>query len=155
MFTACRKFVICSLLTAYGAVALLGHGLHWLSLDERHHHGFHLAHAAPSAESHAHHHHAGSHGHHNHHGTHHQHCSPAADCDRETPFEIAAIDEFNHAHDCDICSFLLQIRSERPQVAAVIVCHSIVAAVPGTVQRSYSPVTLGPHAARGPPLDLA
>jgi hypothetical protein len=154
MLTVCRKSVTCSLLAAYGAVALLGQGLHWLSLDERHHHGLHLAGGIQHAESHADHHHGGSHGHHHHHCHHHHHDSPACS-ESKKPFEVAAIDEFYHSHDCDICSFLLQIRSERPQLAAGIVCHSLVAAVPGAVQRSYSPVTLGPHAARGPPVDLA
>jgi hypothetical protein len=50
---------------------------------------------------------------------------------------------------------LLQARGERPQIVTPIVWQHVIAAAPAAMQRSYSPVSLGPHAARGPPSTLA
>ena len=53
------------------------------------------------------------------------------------------------------CAFLLQVRSEQPKLVAAVVWQQVVSVAPATLQRSYSPISVGPHAPRGPPLGLA
>ncbi len=142
-----RQLVCGTLLALYGVISLLGHGLHWLSPEERHHHGRQVGHCEHDHVGHAHHHHGHAH--------HHHAQAPLKRADRDRPQGFAATECATLAHDCDICTFLLQARSERPQLATTIVWHQVVAAALAAVQRSYSPISLGPHAARGPPSLLA
>ena len=54
-------------------------------------------------------------------------------------------------HDCDICVFLDQARSDRPQVAASIIWQHLIAAIDVVAPRVSSQTTLVSHAPRGPP----
>ena len=54
-------------------------------------------------------------------------------------------------HDCAICVFLDQARSDRPQVAASIIWQHLVAAIEVVVPRITSQATPIFHAPRGPP----
>ena len=54
-------------------------------------------------------------------------------------------------HDCDICVFLDQARSDRPQVATSIIWQRFVAAIDVVAPRISSQTTHVSHAPRGPP----
>jgi len=117
------------LLSLYGGVALLGYGLHELSAVDHHHHG-HTAHAGPH-----HHHHDGPCSKHHHH-------QALAD----------SLAWLGPVHDCPVCEFLDQVRSERPAVIAGVVWQHFVAAVSVTTPRFSAEPILGLHVPRGPPV---
>jgi hypothetical protein len=117
-----RKLPNFALLAVYGGVAVLGYGLHELSSVDHHHHGM----TAVPCAAHS--------GHHHDHGP-----APAGAC-------------LGNLHECDVCEFLSQIRSEQPQLYAADVWQHLVAAVTFTVPQSCSQTTLGLHAPRGPPV---
>jgi hypothetical protein len=121
-----RKRLSWVLLALYGSVGVLGYGLHELSAVDHHHHG-QVAHAG-----HQHHHHCG-------HG-------PCSGHDRG-PADAG----IGSVHDCQVCEFLDQIRSERPAVVTGIVWQQLVAAVSVTAPRFSSEPILGLHVPRGPP----
>jgi hypothetical protein len=124
------------LLGVYGSIVLLGHGLHELSAVHHHHHG-----PALVAAHVGHHHH--DHGHPHHHGPysgHHHHPAPAP-----------TGDSISHTHDCEICEFLAQIRSEMPQLVSADFSTRCVAEAAVAAPRVISQTPLGLHAPRGPP----
>lgn len=150
MLSATRKILVCSLLAAYGAVALLGQGLHWLSAVDHHHHGL-VAHCHEHAASHSHTH---DHGHSHHHA--HKHapddcCTAAAD----GVMAVRSSDGAASCEECDICAFLSQIKCDCPQVADAPIWQFVISSIPVRFEPSYSPITLGPHAPRGPPISQA
>ena len=134
------------MLALYTGVTLLGHGLHWLSSEKHHHHGLGMAgcatHGPADSHSHCSHHHDATH-------------SPADQACGDQHVGVAASDCVTDAHDCDICTFLLQVRSEPPRVTATVIRPHIVTAAPVDWHCFYSPISVGSHAARGPPLVLA
>jgi len=149
MRSAFRKILTCSLLATYGAVGLLGQGLHWLSAEDRHHHGLAVAHC---------HEHGPSHSHSHSHGHVHGHVHKAADCctaDHGTALVVRSNDGTSLCSECGICAFLSQIKCERPQITAAEIWQHVTSEIPAALQRTYSPITLGPHSPRGPPLSLA
>lgn len=116
-----RKLLTTSLVALYGAVALLGYGLHELAPAHLHHHVECHAHA-----------HAGcihSHGH--------------------APIQVTP--GISDSHECDVCVFLDQIQSERPQFHTQIVWQPTVADVAAAAPRIVSQAVPGLHAPRGPP----
>jgi hypothetical protein len=141
-----RKLAACIAVGVYGAVALLGQSLHWLSAEDHHHHG-------PSAvHSHV---HVSGHGH-CHDRRNHQHAIDVGDeTSSDTLFGAHSIDGACHSDDCEICAFLSQIKSERPQVAVADICQQVFTEVTATYQQSYSPIFLGSHSPRGPPHSIA
>jgi hypothetical protein len=143
-----RQLITVTLLALYGAVGLLGHGLHLLSGEDHHHIGRHVVRCSDHGEEHSHHHH--------HHADHrHHHPATADEAERDTGLGMASSDCVPHCHDCQICAFLLQVRSEQPTVVTVVFSTQVVGAVPAALQRSYLPISVGPHAPRGPPASLA
>jgi hypothetical protein len=135
-----RHLLTYLLLATYAGIAFLGEGLHELM---------------PEA------------GHHRHHGLAIVHCADDHCCDHE---EHAAHDNDHHAasglasltvnshadsHLCEICQFLFQAISQPASVAPPIDWQPLVVANPQRPQQLlHSPVSLGPHAPRGPPLLL-
>jgi hypothetical protein len=57
--------------------------------------------------------------------------------------------------ECDICAFLSQIKCELPQIADAEIWRHVISEIPAALQRTYSPITLGLHEPRGPPISLA
>lgn len=147
-----RHFVTCSLLALYGGVALVGHGLHWLSSADHHHHGPKVARCATHDHAHAHGHCAHHHAHHHH--PHHHDLANAGSADSEKPLHFAPSNGAAHSHECEICTFLVQLRGERPQLASTILGQHLVVVARAAMQRSYSLALLSPHAPRGPPIYL-
>jgi len=143
-----QKLSAWTLLAIYGGVALLGHGLHWLSPHEHHHHG--LAHVQ---HSHAGHSHTHGHGPHDDHGT----CELAQQSTGPHPetgvriVSVAAAD----GHDCDICEFLAQARSQTLKAQPAVVSTRLVSAVASAPQRPYTAISLDSHSPRGPPMIMA
>jgi hypothetical protein len=137
-----HKLSAWTLLAIYGGVSLLGHGLHWLSPHEHHHHGLVVAH-----HSHAEHAHGHCHGH-----CHHDYdaCELAersSGSHAQTGWRSGATD----GHDCDICEFLAQARGQKMHAPPAIVSAPLVSSAAIWLQRSYTPTSLGSHAPRGPP----
>ena len=119
-----RKLLAFVLLAAYGTIALVGQGQHILTPHDGHHHGLEVVRCSIHGDEHWHHHH--EHGQaHDH--VHHHH---DADCDHDHgPAEPAAVEHDGglvvtssecaaHSHLCEICAFLIQLRSERVVLAA-------------------------------------
>lgn len=117
-----RKLLTATLTALYGGIALLGYGLHELAPHHHHH---------PAAPAHS---HAGcTHAHH------HRHAPPPA-----TP-------GFSDSHECEVCAFLDQHQSDRPQLAVEVAWQPTITAVAAATPQ-FSPITsIGLAAPRGPP----
>jgi hypothetical protein len=147
-----RQLVTVTLLGLYGTISLLGHGLHWLSAEDHRHIGRQVVRCSDAGADHGHHHHHG----HDHHGEHHHHDSAAAnEAEDDATLGVASTDCAAHCHDCQVCALLLQVRSEQAKLDFKIVWQQVVSAAPAALQRSYSPISVGLHAPRGPPLGLS
>jgi hypothetical protein len=132
MRTLPRKLLTAGLLAIYGGIAVVGYGLH--DLAPGHHHG-------PAGECMAH-----DHGHDGH--------SHDA-CDSLLHRRAASSpcgESISDSHECEICLFLAQIRSERPTLAAEVVWQFQVAAVTVDTPHILSQAVAGLHAPRGPPI---
>jgi hypothetical protein len=126
-----RKLLTAGLLAIYSGIAVLGYGLH--ELAPGHHHG-------PAGECLAHDHGHGGHGH--------------GACESHSHSHAASSpcgESISDSHECEICVFLAQIRSERPTLATEIVWQYQVAAVDVETPRILSQAIPGLHAPRGPP----
>ncbi len=122
-----RKLLTAGLVALYGGISLLGYGLH--ELAPAHHHAL----PAYLADS-CHHHDHADRTHHDQHAT-------------GQPFAAGLCD----AHECDICVFLAQIRSERPLVTVPVIWQPCVAGAIITLPAATSQATLGLPVPRGPP----
>jgi hypothetical protein len=120
-----QKLMTLGLLAVYGSIAVLGHGLHEFSSAHHHHH--HVAAGQCAGHQHDH-----CHGH-----------SRAA--------APAAQNSLADSHDCEICVFLDQIRSDQPQLCAEIDWQPFAVDVPCAAPRNHSQAPAGLHVARGPP----
>jgi hypothetical protein len=123
-----RKLLTAGLLALYGGIAVLGYGLH--DLAPGHVHGAageHVAHDHDhgACESHSHHHAA-----------------------------IPTGKSLTSSHECEICIFLSQMRSERPTFSAEVVWQFQVAAVAVETPCIVSQAICGLHAPRGPPIQI-
>jgi hypothetical protein len=127
-----RKLLTAGLVALYGGISLLGYGLH--ELAPAHHHHAELGHSAHACQ----------------HCSGHEHCDPAANDDLAA--ESAAIGNAAHdSHECEICVFLAQMRSEQPLVVAEIAWQHFVADAVIVAPRIASQTILGLHIPRGPP----
>ncbi len=147
MNPAARKILSLALLAAYGGIALLGQGLHVFAPHAGHHHGLEVVRCSIHGDEHFHHHHDGE--------CDHDH-GPAKHADAKhshgpvvTSRQCAA-----HSHLCEICVFLLQLRSDRAVLTAGVDCQPVAVAAMLLPQRSYTPTIVGPHAPRGPPTSI-
>jgi hypothetical protein len=118
------KLLTSLLLALYGSVSLLGYGLHEIAGVHHHDHGV----PAVAAQV----------GHHHHHGPCSHHHGPAGG-------------SLTHAHDCEICVFLDQVRSEVPQLATAEFTEQLIADAVVAAPRVFSETAIGLHAPRGPP----
>ena len=123
-----RKLLTAGLLALYGGIAVLGYGLH--DLAPGHVHGAageHVAHDHDhgACESHSHHHAA-----------------------------IPTCKSLTSSHECEICIFLSQMRSERPTFSAEVVWQFQVAKVGIETPHILSQAIPGLHAPRGPPIQI-
>ena len=125
-----RKLLTVGLVALYGGISLLGYGLH--ELAPAHHHGS-LSQVA--AHDHCH----GDHCH----GDHADHD------DRHGPATTSAT--LCDSHECDVCVFLAQMRSERPLVVAGVGWQYFVGDAVIVAPRIASQTILGLHIPRGPP----
>ena len=129
-----HRFLSWFLLATYTGIALLGEGLHALAPEGEHHHGLYVVAHACGEECH-------------HHGT--------TDHDAQSHASLTAADCDTDSHVCEICAFLSQAISQPAEVAGLVEWQPLVAATHATPQPLYSLVSLGPQAARGPPLVVA
>jgi hypothetical protein len=143
MRCVCRRLLISALLVMYTGISLVGHGLHWLSSADHHHHGLSAVCSPDRVHSH------NDCVHHGHNSAH------VVDADGQTRPSVAASAGVSECHDCDICAFLFQARSQSPQVAMIVSSQPVIAALAIPLHDFYSPTSLGPHAPRGPPLHLS
>jgi len=125
-----RKLLTAGLLAIYGGIAVLGYGLH--ELAPGHHHG-------PAGE-------CVAHDHDHDHGD----CSDDV-CHSHDHAVSPSGKSISDSHECEICVFLDQIRSERPTLAADVVWYYQVAAVGVETPHILSQAVPGLHAPRGPP----
>ena len=102
MRTNARKLLSHLLVALYGSVSLLGYGLHELAPETGHHHG--LARRGI-------------------------HAITAIQAMSTSHLQRDSTGSAEDAHDCDVCVFLDQLRSEQPQVHAAVVWHEFVSAV--------------------------
>lgn len=119
-----------TLLVTYAGISLLGQGLHFLTPDDHHHH------AVGVAECNLHEHDHGA-------------CGPSHEQSQHgygSSTDLVAAD-----HNCDICEFLAQAKSQTPQIASPPDLHAVVAELPIHADEFSSPIILGLHAPRGPP----
>jgi hypothetical protein len=144
MKLAARKLLTLALLATYGGVALLGQGLHVLAPHAGHHHGLEVVGCSIHGDEHFHHHHDAK--------CDHDH-GPAehADAERGSGPVITSSECAAHSHLCEICAFLLQLRSERAVLTAAVDWQPVAVAAVSLPQRFYTPTLFGPHAPRGPP----
>ncbi len=148
-----RKRLTFALLAAYGAIALLGQGLHSLAPHAGHHHGLDVVRCAIHGDEHWHHDHLHGHDHHHDANGDHDH-GPAgpADAEHDGGLVVTSSECAAHSHVCEICAFLSQLRSERAVLAAAVEWQPVAVAAICPPQRSYTPTSVGPHAPRGPPV---
>jgi hypothetical protein len=132
-----RHLLTYLLLATYASIALLGEGLHELMPESghQHHHGLAIVNCAGD--------HCCDHEEHAAHGD-----------DHDTTSGLASLTVNSHAdsHLCEICQFLFQAISEPASVAPPIDWQPLVVANPPQRQQLlHLPISLGPHAPRGPP----
>jgi hypothetical protein len=120
-----RKLLTAGLIALYGGISLLGYGLH--ELTPAHHHGL-LGQVAAHAHD------DGDHA--DHHG-------------RQAPTSTVPV--LCDWHECDVCVFLAQMRSERPPVVAEVAWQHFVADAVIAAPYFVSQTILGLHVPRGPP----
>jgi hypothetical protein len=135
----CHQLLSYVLLATYAGISLLGDGLHSLlpEGEQHHHHGLYVV---------------------GHHGG----DAMRAERDRDVAVrggseyaEITAAECNTDSHLCEICAFLYEAISQPAEVAAPIDWQPLVVVAHAKPQAIYSPTSLGPQAARGPPLFLA
>ena len=140
-----RRFLSGAIAAIYGCISLLGPGLHMLSGGDGLHVGSQVVECAEHDHHHSHHHddcELHEHG---------EHATTAHTASRSSSSEIASQACDMHAHDCDVCQFLGQTRSQTPAMAAAISRPLAVASWPSITQDHLSAAPLGPQAPRGPP----
>jgi hypothetical protein len=130
-----HQFLSYVLLATYASISLLGDGLHSLlpAGEHHHHHGLYVVSDCCDAE--------------------YVHIA-ARSCSSEYA-ELTAGKCDTDSHLCEICVFLYQAISQPAEVAAPIDWQPLVVVAHAKQQPIYSPTSLGPQAARGPPLFLA
>ena len=133
-----RQFLSCVLLATYASISLLGDGLHSLLPEgEHHHHGLYVvSHCCSDTQL----------------AVHDHDAVPRGNSERT---ELTATDCDTDSHLCEICAFLYQAISQPAEVAAPIEWQPLIVVAHAKPQAIYSPTSLGPQAARGPPLFLA
>jgi hypothetical protein len=131
-----HRFLSWFLLATYASIAVLGEGLHSLVPDGEHHHchGIYVVDHACGEECH----------HHN-----------AVDHDSRAHASLAAADCNADLRLCGVCAFLSQAISQPAEVAAPVAWEPLVAAAHVAPRPLYSLVSVGPQAARGPPVVVA
>lgn len=120
-----RKLLTASLLAIYSCIALVGYGLHELSPAHRHGNAPGEVHAHSHARC-----------------THHHHHSHAP-----VPERPGCSD----AHECDICVFLDQVRSDSLQLVAIDAWQPFVSDIAIVQVLRISEPVLGLYDSRGPP----
>jgi hypothetical protein len=134
MRSARHRFLSWFLLAIYAGIALLGEGLHSLVPEgerHHHHHGLYIISHVWSDACHQH---------------------DAAARDASTHASLTAADCDADSHLCEICAFLFQAISQPAEVAAPIEWEPLIAPAHAAPQPLYWLASLGPQAARGPPL---
>jgi hypothetical protein len=58
---------------------------------------------------------------------------------------------FSDSHECEVCAFLDQLQSDRPQLAADITWQPTISATVEVAPQVHAITSLGPAAPRGPP----
>ena len=131
-----HRFLSWFLLATYAGIALLGEGLHALvpEGEHHHHHGIYVARHACNGEC---------------------HHRDAAEQGASAGASLTAADGDADSHLCEICAFLFQAISQPAEVAAPVEWRPLVVRAHAAPQPLYSLVSLGPQAARGPPLVVA
>jgi hypothetical protein len=129
-----HRFLSYVLLATYAGISLLGEGLHELLPEEGHHHG--LCFVTRSS-------HAGV-----------DDCDAGLASSRPGEPAVEADNCNSDSHVCEICAFLYQAISQPAEVAAPIDWQPLVVAAQANSRPSYFSTSLGPQAARGPPLFL-
>jgi hypothetical protein len=132
------QFLSYVLLVTYASISLIGDGLHsLLPAGEHHHHGLYVvSHCCSDTQR----------------AVHDRDAVPRGSSERT---ELTAADCDTDSHLCKICAFLYQAISQPAEVAASIDWQPLVVVAHSNPQPIYSPTSLGPQAARGPPLFLA
>jgi hypothetical protein len=128
-----RSFLSYTVLAVYASIAILGEGLHFLMPEDghQHHAGIYIVGCTGDLHEHA-----------------------AHDSDHQDESAGAALTSNDHGidcHVCGICEFLLQAIGQPAELAPPIDCQPLIAAAPAAARSFYSPTSLGPQAARGPP----
>ena len=157
-----RKLLTLALVASYGGIALVGQGLHYLAPHAGHHHGLQVVECSHEDGDGHHHHHGHVHGHHSHTQAGHDHhacvMKPSAradgcaghECGKNDGLVLASSRCDTHSHLCEICAFLLQLRSERPVLASAV-SQPLAEAAVCVPTLLYTPTSLGLHRLRGPP----
>lgn len=129
-----RKMLGPTLLAIYASISLLGQGLHFLTPDDHHRGGMTVS-ARISDE-----------------------CERGSCNDRHDYVKRgygSNVDLIAADHDCDICEFLAQAKSQTPQIASPPDLPAVVVELQIRADEFSSPIILGLHAPRGPPQLLA
>lgn len=137
-----RQLLTYALLAAYSGVSLLGQGLHLLTAG----HGAHVGDRVVECVEH--------HSHNEHAFALHGSGSLAASADEATHAAGLAIQSHEchtQSHACEVCQFLGQVRSLPPALVLAATTACIADDVPRSAESPFSPISLGPHAPRGPP----
>jgi hypothetical protein len=130
-----HQFLSYVLLVTYASISLLGDGLHSLLPEGEHHHHHGLYVVSHYCDA--------------------GHVHIAAPSSSSEYAELTAADCDTDSHLCEICAFLYQAISQPAEVAAPIDWQPLIVVAHAKPQAIYSPTSLGPQAARGPPLFLA
>jgi hypothetical protein len=144
MRSTIRHCLTWSMLAAYACISLLGHGLHWLSPDDGHHHGPNIVSCA-------------THGHsHDAHCVYHEHRDGSEyGTSNDLPSVAGSVVKSTHclasSHVCEICAFLAMACGDRPRISELIVWRNVVSSTTLVEQLSCSSPTRSPHSPRGPP----
>jgi hypothetical protein len=134
------------LIVAYGGISILGHGLHWLAVEDGHHHGLEIVRCTIHGDGH---HHAHAHDH----AT--DHCDSHDSSNRGSKNHdalcVTAGGCVVHSHKCEICAFLALASGSRPTLNEIVLGQHLVGSTALAQQLPYFSTLLGWHTPRGPP----
>src|SRR3954465_15313608 len=151
MHLKCRPALGYFLLATFASISLLGEGLHFLTHETGQHHHHHHRHGLGIITSVA---HQVSHDHRDFYLASHTRASAnCVGCRKTTAGSLLFVTNNDvESHSCKICEYLFQAVSQQIEVAAPIEWQSLFVAYPSLRPLNFSRTTLGPQAARGPPL---
>jgi hypothetical protein len=141
-----RQIVAIVVIAAYGGISILGHGLHWLAVEEGHHHGLEVVRCSVHGDEphHAHTHNSGS-----------GHCSshktPSCEGDDDATLFVTAGGCIAHSHQCQICAFLALVSGSRPSMSEIATGQQAIGSTALVAQLTYFSSLPGWHTPRGPP----